>query len=191
MTAAARLYSRLEPIAYDDDGTLQALCTALQAPVEICEISRDQDNGLVAWEALTDPDACPTELLDWLAIYNGVTLPASALTEDEKRSRIRQAAGRYRGTQRAWREEIQRSLTGTKTVRIITFVGGDRWAVAILTRTSETPDPAAVERTARAQKPAGIVLTFLVSDTPIWAEAGVPWTDVGVSWHDVTIDDVT
>ena len=190
MSAAARFYSRLEPVAYDDDGTLSALAEALMAPVEICEVSRDTDT-LVAWEPLLDPDTCPAALLDWLAVYNGVILPPSALSEEEKRSRIKQAAGRYRGTQEAWREEIQRSLTGTKTVRMLTFVNGDRWAVTIITRTSETPDAAAVERTARAQKPAGIVLTFLVTDEPLIEEGTLTIDSVNVPIAAATLDDVT
>ena len=163
MTAADRFYGRLEPLAYADaenDFTLQNLCDALMAPVAITELARDSDTH-IAWGKLRDPDECPEQLLDWLAVDQGVILPASAITAAEKRSRIEQAAGRYRGTQRAWKEEIQRALTGTKTVRLATFVDGDRWKVTIITDPAETPDPAAVDRTARAQKPNGVLLTYM------------------------------
>lgn len=194
MTAAARLFARLEPLAYaddDNDNALENLATALMTPVEIGEITRDDDTH-IAWSKLRDPDECPAELLDWLAVDQGIVFPASALTEAEKRSRITQAAGRYRGTEQAWREEIQRSLTGNKVVRLLTFVGGDRWAVTILTRTNETPDPDAVERTARAGKPAGVVLTFLTTDDVIWAEGASAWDDVdpSVTWAAVVLADV-
>lgn len=190
---ADRLYRRLAPIAYADPEnnlTLRRLCEALMAPVQITDISRDTDTH-VAWETLFDPDTCPEALLDWLAVYNGVELPASALTAAEKRSRILQAAGRYRGTERAWREEIQRSLTGTRTVRIVTFVDGDRWKVLIVTRATETPDPAAVERAARAQKPAGILLTFLVTDEPLIDEGTLTINAVSTVIHAATLADVT
>lgn len=192
MTAAARFYERLEPIAYDDiDGLLEDLATAIMAPLEVCEIARDTDTH-VAWETLWNPATCPAELLDWLAVAAGVILPPSALTEAEKRARIAQSAGAYRGTEDAWRTEIQRSLTGSKTVRFFTFVGGDRWAVTIKTRTSETPDAAAVERTARAQKPVGLVLTFLTGDDPIWLEGGKTWAEIapGVTWANATVADI-
>ena len=191
MSAAERFYKRLEPIAFDDDGTLAALTEALMAPIEIAEIARDTDDGLIAWEPLFDPDTCPAVLLDWLAVYNGVILPPSALTDDEKRSRIKQAAGRYRGTEQAWIEEIQRALTGEKVVRLLTFVNGDRWKVTIITRASETPDPAAVERTAFAQKPAGILLTFIVTDEPLIDEGSLDINSVGPAIDAVTLDDIT
>jgi hypothetical protein len=167
MSAAARFLARLEPIAYDDDGTLENLATAFMAPIEIGEVARDTDT-LVAWESLFDPDECPTELLDWLAIYNGVVLPALALTAAEKRYRIKQAAGRYRGTPRATAEEIQLVLTGTKTVLFSYRIDGDQWRYAIATIDAETPDEAAVERAVIAQKPAGMLVTRLLTSDWSW-----------------------
>jgi hypothetical protein len=152
MTVADRLYARLAPIAYDDDGTLADLCAAWMAPVEITDISRDTGT-LTAWEALWDPDACPAELLDWLAIANGVELPPSALTAAEKRTRIKQAAGRYRGTPRALAEEVQLALTGAKTV-LMAFQTPDRWSYLVGTIDAETPDPAAVDAAIERQNPA-------------------------------------
>jgi phage tail P2-like protein len=151
VSAAARLYARLEPIAYDDDGTLQDLTTALMAPVEIAEIARDTDT-LVAWEALWDPDECPAELLDWLAIANGVILPPSALTTAEKRYRIKQAAGRYRGTPRALVEEIQLVLTGTKTV-YMAFKTADRWTTPSPRSTRRRPTKTRSRRQSSARTP--------------------------------------
>jgi phage tail P2-like protein len=166
VSAAARLYARLEPIAYDDDGTLQDLTTALMAPVEIAEIARDTDT-LVAWEALWDPDECPAELLDWLAIANGVILPPSALTTAEKRYRIKQAAGRYRGTPRALVEEVQLVLTGTKTV-YMAFKTADRWTYAVGTIDAETPDEDAVEAAIERQNPAFMLWERLLTSDWSW-----------------------
>jgi phage tail P2-like protein len=172
--AAARYYARLEPIAYDDadhDYILRALAAALMAPREVFEVAREDDDGRIPWGRLLDPDACPAELLDWLAVFAGVVLPPSAITDEEKRSRIGQAAGQYRGTNQAMREEIQRSLTGTKSVRIIEHAGGDPWAVVVVTKLSETPDADAVERTAQAQKRAGLTLTYIATDGAVIDEA--------------------
>jgi hypothetical protein len=152
---AARLYQRLAPIAHADpenELTLLRLCEALMAPVQITEISRDTDTH-IAWESLFDPDTCPDALLDWLAVYNGVVLPPSALTPAEKRYRIKQAAGRYRGTPRALIEELQLVLTGTKTV-LVAFQTPDRWTYLVGTIDAETPDTAAVEAAIERQNPA-------------------------------------
>src|SRR5262245_41113463 len=101
--AADRFYGRLEPLAFADaehGSTLTLLAGALMAPIELAEIARDSDTHM-AWGRLFDPGECPTELLDWLAVFAGIVLPPSALTEAEKRSRILQAGDRYRGTERA------------------------------------------------------------------------------------------
>jgi phage tail P2-like protein len=168
VTAASRFYARLEPIAFDDDGTLQDLATALMSPVEIAEVSRDSDDGLlVAWEALWDPDACPAELLDWLAVANGVILPPSALTADEKRYRIKQAAGRYRGTPRALVEEIQLVLTGDKTV-LLGYQNGDEWHYAVGTIAAETPDENAVDAAIARQNPAFMIPERILTSDWTW-----------------------
>ncbi|MDA0184127.1 phage tail protein [Solirubrobacter phytolaccae] len=153
MTAGARFYARLAPLEGDDgDGTLENLSVAFMHPVEIAEISRDQGE-LIAWEALWDPDTCPEDLLDWLAIANGIVLPPSAITPADKRYRIKQAAGRYRGTPRALVEEVQLELTGTKTV-IMAFQSPDRWSYAVGTIDAETSDTAAIDAAIERQNPA-------------------------------------
>lgn len=167
MSAADRFFGRLEPLAYDDDGTLENLAAALMAPVEVVEISRDTDT-LTAWESLFDPDTCPAGLLDWLAVYNGVILGPAVLTEAEKRYRIKQAAGRYRGTPRATVEEVQLLLSDTKTV-YIAFHTSDEWHYTVGVLTSEmTVDQLIVEAAILTQKPAGMSFNLLVLDPGDW-----------------------
>lgn len=173
MSVAARLYARLEPIAYADaenDDALANLCTALMAPVEPTEVSRDTDT-LIAWESLWNPDACPDVLLDWLAIANGVELPPSALTAAEKRYRIKQAAGRYRGTPRALAEEVQLELTGTKTV-LMGFQTPDRWSYVVGTIAAETPDTDAVEAAIERQNPAFMLWERILTTAWSWLVLG-------------------
>lgn len=208
LPAAARFYRRLEPLAYDDanqDNALKNLASAWMAPVEIGEIARDSGTH-IAWSALRDPDACPADLLDWLAVDQGIVLPASALTVAEKRYRINQAAGRYRGTPRGLVEEIQLTLTGSKTV-LLGYFDGDQWHYAVGTIAAETPDTAAVERAIAAQNPAfmlwqhvltsawswfvlaptliaervGDVYTLGAPDYPTWTSVGAAFTD----WTDL------
>lgn len=168
--AAARFFARLEPVAYDDanqGGVLQAIATALMAPREVFGVARADEDHEHPWGALLDPDSCPVELLPWLAIFAGTTLPASALSESEKRHRIKAASGMYRATPRATVEELQLVLTGTKTV-YIGFHTPDEWHYTVGTLAAETPDTAAGERAVQAQKPAGMVADYVTSDTWIW-----------------------
>lgn len=192
-SAGSRLYDRLTPVAtYDADNgyVVRSIAETLadsQAIVD--QVARDSDTHL-AWQAALDPDATPAEMLPWLAQFAGTRLlPADS--EQQQRDRIKQAAGFYRGTVRAIREEVQRTLIDTLYVRILERVGGDPWAITVITRTGETPDPAASERAALAQKPAGMILTFVVSDAPVWAEATETWTSVAATWTDATVTDVT
>jgi hypothetical protein len=185
---ADRTLARTQPLLDPDHGpVLPALIGALTGPAELVwDIARDDDTH-ISWAKVMDPAAAPAELLPWLALFPGVPLPVG-ISEQEQRDRIAQAAGFYSGTDRAMREEVQRTLTGAKTVRLIK---SDIWHEAILTRTAETPDPGATGRAAVAQKPAGIVLTFIVSDLAIIDE-GTRTIDTGVGDLDTALPaDVT
>lgn len=189
-----RLYARLEPIAYADPDNgypLKNLTGALMAPREILDSVTMDHGDTIGWGVAVDPDTAPDDLLDWLAQLVGVVFPASALTAAEKRSRIQQAAGFYRGTPRAIREEVQRVLTGTKYVGVFERPGGAAYQLTVVTRTSETPDAAAAERAARAQKPAGMVMTFSTTSTPIIDEGGAARTIDAIGSAGTTIDGVT
>jgi len=167
VSASARLFARLAPLAYDDanhGNVLAALAAALASPREVFSDMVRDDATHIAWGAVLDPDACPAELLDWLGIFAGVELPPSATTEAEKRYRIKQAAGRYRGTPRAVIEELQLVLTGTKTV-YLGFQDGDQWHYTVGTISGETPDTAAADRAIQAQKPVGMIATRVLTST--------------------------
>jgi hypothetical protein len=58
-----------------------------------------------------------------------------------------------------------------KTVRLIERVGGDAYAATLITSPAETTDPAAVLAAALANKPAGILLTHLIADSPLIDDA--------------------
>lgn len=170
MSASARLFARLAPLAYDDanrGNVLAALATALMAPREVFSDAIRDDATHIAWGQVMDPDACPADLLDWLAVEAGVELPPSATTEAEKRYRIKQAAGRYRGTPRAVVEELQLVLTGTKTV-YLGYRDPDQWHYTVGTLTAETPDTAAADRAIQAQKPVGMIATRVAVSGWTW-----------------------
>lgn len=192
-TAADRFYSRLEPIAGPDPENglaLQGLVAALAGPGQIIDdVVRDSDTH-EAWSMVLDPDFSPEWVLPWLAQFPGVRLlPAD--TVQEQRDRIRQAAGFYRGTVRAIREATQRTLIGTKGVQVLTRASGDRWAMTVITRTSETPDAVVAERDARSQKPVGVVLTFVTTDEPIIDEFTRTIDSITAVIDSLTVADVT
>lgn len=193
-TAAERLYERLGPVAtYDAENgyVVQYIAEALALPQAVVdEVMVDGDQ--LAWQPALDPDTCPADWLPWLAQFPGVTLLPSDLTEAQRRARIKAAAGFYRGTQRAMIGAVQATLSAPDApVTILTNVGDDRWALEVITRTADTPDPAASERAARSQKPGGFLLTYVVSDSPI-VDTGTLAVDAATGTvEDATTDDVT
>ncbi len=192
MGAAERLQQRLQHLtdAFPDEGILAAICSVLAAHREWVDAVATDSDTHVAWGAALDPEAAPAEWLPWLAQFARVDLPPGA-GETEQRARILESGWLFRGTTAAEVAEIQRRLTGAKTVRVLERVGGDDWAQTIVTRTAETPDPDAVMAAWLQQKPAGIVPTHVVSDAPIWAEGTLTWADVTATWASATLADVT
>jgi hypothetical protein len=164
-TLAAELYSdALAPYTRADAAHGYALGTFLMALTlgaeDIATLVRDDpETGAVGWSAIVDADRAPEWALPWLAALVGVRDDA-ALTEAERRDRIKTRAGQQRGTLKAITDAPKPFLTGTKTVTVTERVGGNAWQLAVSTLAAETPDPDRVEAAIRAEKPAGIVLTY-------------------------------
>jgi hypothetical protein len=195
---AERIFARQAPLAEIDQQTsdlLEGISEALGLSyVDTDVVVREGVDGQAPWSAIADPDLCPARWLPWLAQWNGVKLLPSD-TEQDQRERILQAAGFYRGTNRAIREEVARTTTSRDpdNVVVLNRVGGARWAQQVITRLADTPDPAAAERAALRQKSAGIVQSYLATDDVIWPEATLTFdaVDPGVTFDTVTLGDVT
>lgn len=167
--AAEQLYGILAPLAYDDerlDWPLLKYCEALAGSLqEVYEYI--YANGYSAWGIIMDVDNAPFKALPWLAQFVGVTVPPRQAGETDEaydariRAYIRATPGFDRGTPDAMMAAIQQTLTGTKTVYIRERYGG-AYRIEIITKTNETPDPAATLRAILSQKPAGIQLTHSV-----------------------------
>ena len=163
---ADRLRERTQPLAPDDDdhGNAHAYLTgAMSTVLERVAAIYDPVEGLPGGPLL-DVDRCPEWALPWLAQLVGVTIPGGMDT-DTIREAIRSVAGWKRGTPAAMRAAAGFHLTGEKTVnfRERDPSGADPpYTLEVVTITTETPDPAAVELELRRQKPAGIVLTYRV-----------------------------
>lgn len=165
---AARLYQALQPLAYDDASqgyALAYLCKAIGAMYQpVCDLVEDTAAG-PGWSPLMDVARCPLFALPWLAQLVGVTLTDPS-DDAGSRAEIRAAAGFSRGTVAAMKAAAAATLTGDDPTVIFRERDGSAYRLTVLTRTSETPDEAATLAALTAQKPAGIVLTYLT--IPDW-----------------------
>jgi hypothetical protein len=192
---AEDLYEACGAWAYDDenqDWALLHLCIAIARQFDLGDqIIRPPFDDRGPWETLLDVDRTPAVFLPWLAQMVGVD-PRGLVGLDEatQRTFIRETAGWRRGTPAAMIGAAQVYLTGAKTVRLIER-DESAYRLTVITRTSETPDAAAVERALRSQKPAGIVLTHIVSDAPIIDEGTLDIDDVTATIDDAALADVT
>lgn len=159
------VYAALEPLASVDSSygwPLLLFAGALAAPVEdIAALVRDSAAG-PGWSAAVDVDRCPDFALPWLAQCNGTVL-TPGMTADEQRAAIKDEPGFRRGTLGAIVAAAQKTLTGAKQVLVKERDGG-AYKLTVHTFTSETADTAATEAAIRAQKPAGIILTYSAID---------------------------
>lgn len=138
-------------------GELEALITRMQAdPADPTDTSD-----------LADPATADAAWLPWLALAVGVKL-TPAMTEQERRDAIAGASSGWRAATRpAIRSAAATALTGTKYVRVhahtVTRTAIEQagpFDVLLITRTSETPNVAAVLETivAKGAKPVGVKL---------------------------------
>lgn len=163
-SAAEELYGALGPWAEEDTASarfeLLTFCEAIMGrlqPVE--DVARDSDAG-PGWSSIMDVNRAPAAYLDWLAQFAGVRM-TPGLLEEGKRSRIRSTDGFRRGSPAAIRAAPAPFLTGNKVV-FVTERQGSAYRFAVATIDTETPNPAAVERALRDQKPAGLIMTYSV-----------------------------
>lgn len=159
---AEEIYGALGPYTeVDADNGLamrwfvSALCKMFE---DVDELVRDSLLGEQGWSEMFDPTRVPPEGMAWLGQLLGVRIPPSA-DEAIARAMLVTPAGIHRGTRPAMEGAIAPLLIGNKTVY---FFERDTSAyhIAIRTRTTETPDPAAVLAALIANKPAGLVLDY-------------------------------
>lgn len=193
---AEELYENCVGWAYADEQNgwvLLHLCEAIARPYRLTdEIANPPVEGRGPWETLLDIDHTPPEFLPWLGQFVGIRpVQLVGLDEAQQRDFIRACSAYRRGTPAAMVAAAQVHLTGTRQVRMIER-DESAYRLTVLTRTSETPNPAAVERAIRSQKPAGIVLNYIVSDAPIIDEGTLDIDDVTTpDLDDATVADVT
>lgn len=171
--------ARLAPVMSDDLATyVDGLGEMFR---EIEEFAREADDGSLPWAPITNIDRALGEAsLVYLAQLAGVRVP-QGLSEASMKVVIERAEARRRGRLDYMVELAKSTLTGTKTV-ITMERSTSAWTLRILTRTSETPDPAATEAAIRRGKPAGIVLDYAAVAGITWDEAVSQWNSATVTW---------
>lgn len=159
-------YASLGPTTRDDETTGWHLLTYLDALMrqldEVEQLARDTEDH-VGWGRVLDLQAAPDDALPWLAQFVGV-VPLQGLDPESQRIRIGEAAGWQRGSVAAIRGAMKQFLTGSRTTQIFERYQGSAYRLRVRSFAAETPDPAKVEAAVRALKPAGIVLTYDVSE---------------------------
>jgi hypothetical protein len=107
------------------------------------------------------------------------------------RDAIRRQGGARRGMPDAILSAAEDTLKGAKVARLLERVGGNAYALELITRPSETPNPAATLAAAMAQKPAGMSLTHTLTEGVIINE-GTRTIDTSTGTIDAaTLGDVT
>jgi hypothetical protein len=147
---------------------LEAYIGALGVMFENVQEMVSDGKGSPSWSQIFDSDNAPTDALGWLAQWVGVDLDRRSSFEADdvywsrQRAKIKAHLGFERGSLGAIRAAAQLWLTGSKTV-FIQERDGTAYTLTVITRTAETPDPDAVLRELLKQKPAGIILNYVVA----------------------------
>lgn len=187
--------ARLGPLAaIDPDDVLATFAAAGAAMVGRFDEIVEPTDETPGWSMLLDPDRVPAAWLPVTAALYGVTLITGS-SEPEQRALIKDRPAQRRGGPDAMRVAVAATLdppSPPASVLVLERVGGNAYAMTVVTRTAVTPDPAAAEAAARTEKPIGVSLTSVVSDDVVWAEATLTWdaVDPGLTWDDVAAGDV-
>ena len=167
-SVGADLYDRLAPLAALDDAhdfAFAHLCNAIGLMrQQVADLSEDRDER-PGWAGLADVETAPANALPYLAQIPGVKVTQGA-TEVVQRAEVRRHAGAARGRPASMIAEVQPTLTGSKTVRLLERTSS-AWTFTVVTRTSETPNAATTLAAIERQRPGGDVGTHLVSDAPL------------------------
>jgi hypothetical protein len=142
---AGQVYADLWPLAIGDEDrgwALLLLVGLLAQPfAEVDELVGETDDG-PSWSILFDVDRTPGKWLAFPAAMAGAR-PPEGLTDDQRRSYIKDAGGIQRGTPAAIQAAARPHLTGGQRVTFLERDGG-AWRDTLITYTSETPDADAI-----------------------------------------------
>jgi hypothetical protein len=149
---AARLFEQLLPFqALDQLGHLWALCDGIYAMFQaVEELTAERDDGLSGWANMVDINACPPQYLPYLAQFVGA-LVQPGLSDADQRAYIMSLPGFNRGRPATIISTVQSTLTGNKFVDLQER-SGTAWQYTVVTKPSETPNPAVTVAAIQSQK---------------------------------------
>lgn len=188
---AQGLYDSLGPLAYDDANqgySLAHFCAAIAKMFDqVNGYASFKTNGTPGWGAMMNADLSPPEALPWLAQFVGVQIPSGSPAATA-RQMIHNASGFRRGTPTSIINSVKDTLIGGKHVSLQERDEGFAYRLVVVTYTADTPSPAATLAAILAQKPAGIVLTYVTAVSEVWDEAVNTWNTapVGMTWDTAT-----
>ena len=187
----AELYDELWQLADDLDEprgyVLAHVSNALGLMrVAAMDLFEDRD-GRPGYSQMLDIERLPASAgFGYLGQIVGVR-PTVGAADEVQRDEVRRKAGKDRGRPSSTIAKVKATLTGDKVVRVVEGV----WTHTIITRTSETPNPAATYAAMLSDKPEGDLFVHIVSDAPIIDE----WTrNIDATTADIdslTLADVT
>jgi len=155
---ADRLYAELAPFARLDKPDAQGrkhlwiLCDAIGTMFQQVEdLTSLRPDGLDGYATLVDATSIPAAWLGYVGQFVGVVLRAG-LTDDAQRAWVIQRRVSLRGRPKTMIEDIQETLTGTQFCQVVERVGTP-WHFTVVTKPSETPDPAKTQRQILNHKP--------------------------------------
>jgi hypothetical protein len=168
---AEEIYAALGPLTADDQRhgwqLLRFVSAISQAPQVTEDLVRDSDAG-PGWSSVLDVDRAPAEALGWLAQFVGVDVEPN-IDPNSQRLRIKETAGFRRGTKAAIEGAARQFLTGNRTVQVQER-DTSAYHLKVTTFETETPFPDRTEAALQAQKPAGLVLQYVMSSGATYAE---------------------
>lgn len=194
---AERFYAFFTPWALDDAenghpwGWLAAALGAQHEDVE--NVVRTSPNGLPGWARLfnvTDETDCPDTAVPWVAQFVDANVRVGE-DVDAQRSQLQPDANK-KATTGAMVAAVKVLLEGTKNVRVVER-DPTAYRHTLITLTTETPDPDAVEARLRdpTVKAVGHWWTHVVSDEPLINEGTLDIDDVAADIDDATLADIT
>lgn len=149
---AARLFEQLLPFqTLDQLGHLWALCDGIYAMFQaVEELTAERDDGLPGWASMVDINACQSQYLPYLAQFVGAQVQLG-LSDADQRAYIMSLPGFNRGRPATIISTTQATLTGSKFVDLQER-SGTAWQYTVVTKPSETPNPAATVAAIQSQK---------------------------------------
>jgi hypothetical protein len=163
-TFTQTLTGLLQPMFYDDIHQSDALAKylgTLSAEFEIIEQwARDSDLGQIGYSVLVDANRVPYYAIPWLAQFVGVTI-TQGLSVTQQRQQLLGLGNWKRGTVAALKAAPLPLLTGSQTV-MVKERDTSPYHFQVMTYAVETTDSTKVLAALMTQKPAGLVMTYIV-----------------------------